>query len=349
VPPRPAGPGRPEDVTPARPTRPAPVTVPVRLPPGAAPVVVKTLQARRRLADRAAGLRRSVGFPWTAPTWPGPVPRPPVEHSLGSEFDTDWARTPAARAARAVILDGVVRPAVGVLASPTITGTDRLEGLDGPVIFSANHASHLDTPLLLTSLPDRFRHKTVVAAGADYFFDRRAKAVASALVISAIPIDRTSVSRRSLQRATDLLEDGWNLVIFPEGGRTPDGWGREFRAGAAFLAVRLGVPIVPVHLEGTRRVLRKGGGRVRRSSTTVTFGRPIRPADAGGDARALAASVERAVAVLADEQASDWWVARRRAADGTTPPLRGPDAGSWRRSWALGEGRRRATGPRWPD
>ena len=45
------------------------------------------------------------------------------------------------------------------------------------MIFAANHASHVDTPLLLSVLPDRWRHRTVVAAGADYFFDKRWKAV----------------------------------------------------------------------------------------------------------------------------------------------------------------------------
>ncbi|HTC85460.1 MAG TPA: hypothetical protein VK656_02085, partial [Candidatus Acidoferrum sp.] len=125
-------------------------------------------------------------------------------------------------------------------------------------------------------------------------------------------------------------------------------WAREFRAGAAFLARRCDVPIVPVHLEGTRRILRKGEGAkgIRRSTTTVTFGRPITAS--GHDNRALAARIELDVAVLADEQATDWWSARKRAAAGTTPPLSGPAGGAWRRAWALGEGRRRPTGIRWP-
>ena len=324
------------------------VRVSVPIPVSAAPVVTKALQARSRAASRISSARRSVGFPWTAPTWPDTVARPPVERSLGSDFETDWARTPAARVARALVLDGVVKPAVSAIASPVITGLDRLQGLDGPVIFVANHASHLDTPLLLTSLPDRFRHRTVVAAAADYFFDRRIKAIGSALALGAIPIDRTSVSRRSLDRATDLLEDGWNLVIFPEGGRTPDGWAQPFRAGAAFLATRVGVPVVPIHIEGSRRVIRKGGGGLRRATTHVSFGAPLRPSGPRSDTRALSAEIERVVSVLADEQATDWWTARRRAAAGTTPSLHGPSGSAWRRSWDLGEGKRSSSGPRWP-
>jgi 1-acyl-sn-glycerol-3-phosphate acyltransferase len=287
-------------------------------------------------------------FPYRAPTWPGTLERPPARSRLGAQFDTAWARSPAARVSRAVILDGLIRPAVQLLADPQVHGQDRIATLEGPAIFVANHASHLDTPLLLASLPYRFRHRTVVAAAADYFFDTTVKAHLNALSIAAFPVDRTTVSRRSLELATSLLEDGWNLIIFPEGGRTPDGWAREFRGGAAFLARRCHAPVVPVHLEGTRRILRKGRGvaGVRRSTAHVTFGRPLRPEDL--DTKALTAAIEDAVAVLADEQATDWWTARRRAATRATPPLGGPEASPWRRAWALEEGKRRTNGVRWP-
>ncbi len=291
--------------------------------------------------------RRSPGFPWTAPTWPGGVELAPVEHTLGPDYDAEWARSPAARVARAFLLDAVLKPAVAFMASPTIRGLDRLDGFEGPLIFSANHASHLDTPLLLTALPARFRYKTAVAGAADYFFDRRTKATISALALCAVPIDRTSVSRRSLHDLEDLVADGWNLIIFPEGGRTPDGWAQEFKAGGALVATHCGVPMAPVHIEGSRRVWRKGG-RLHRSETAVTFGTPLVPGDSLGDARRLADAVDRAVAVLADEQATDWWSARRRAASGQTPSLRGPDASAWRRSWTLHEDERRPVGTRWP-
>src|ERR1700736_1986199 len=138
----------------------------------------------------ASSLRRIVplrgAFPWIAPTWPGTVARPPAPRKLGADYDTQWARTPSARVARAAILAAVIRPGVAVLASPEITGLDRLVGLEPPVIFAANHASHLDTGVLLSCLPTRFRYRTVVAAAADYFFDKPAKAAASALAISAI-------------------------------------------------------------------------------------------------------------------------------------------------------------------
>jgi len=263
-------------------------------------------------------------------------------------YDTSWARRYPVRLVRAAVLDGVTRPLVHAIASPTIDGLDRLEALTHPAIFAANHASHIDTPLLLTALPERIRHRSAIAAAADTFFDKEWKAALSAFSIGAIPIERIRVSPQSTRLGAELIRDGWNLVIFPEGGRSVDGWGRAHRAGAAYLAQRTGAPVVPVHLEGTRRIQKKGTKGIRPSSTRVSFGRPLLP-DAGEDTRAFAARIERAIAVLADEEANGFWQARRRASAGTTPTLVGPAAPAWRRNWALGEGKRRTTDVRrWP-
>jgi 1-acyl-sn-glycerol-3-phosphate acyltransferase len=288
-------------------------------------------------------------FPFAAPTWPTTIERPRPPARTGTAFETNWARRYPTRLARTIVLDTIGRSLVSALASPKIVGTDRLADLQMPVIFAANHASHVDTPLLLTSLPERFRHRTAVGAGADHFFDKRWKGFLWSFAINAIPIERTRVSPQSTRLAQEVLDDGWNLLIFPEGGRSPHGWAQHHRAGGAYLAIRTGVPIVPVHLEGTRRILRKGTGKITPSTTTVTFGKPIF-SDASDDPRELAVRVEGEVAVLADEQASDWWSARRRAASGETPSLAGPAAAEWRRFWSLGEGRRpsRPRQPRWP-
>src|SRR6202022_3940591 len=177
------------------------------------------------------------------------------------------ARRYPARLARAVVTDNLTRPLAKVIASPTVNGRDRIGHLREPVIFAANHASHVNTPLLLAVLPDRWRHRTVVAAGADYFFQKRWTAALFALLINAIPIERLRVNRRSANLAARLLDEGWSLLIYPEGGRTPDGWGQAHRAGAAWLAVRTGRPLVPVHVEGTRRILPRSGGGLRPGTT----------------------------------------------------------------------------------
>lgn len=291
-------------------------------------------EVRRQVSSRTIFPRRLRAFPFTKPAWPGTVPYEPEPSDLGADYDTAWARRSGARAARTAINFAILRPLVSIMAKPDVDGLDRIAHLDGPVIFTPNHHSHVDTMLMLTSIPESLRKKTVVAAGADYFFDTRVKAAAAALVLGAIPIERRKVSRNSAYLAQALLDDGWSVVIFPEGGRSPDGWGQDWKPGAAFLALRAGVPVVPVHLEGTDRVYPKGAKIPKRDATTVTFGHPIEPL-AGDDARRFGLRIERAVTELADESRTDWWSARQRAATGDTPALTGP-AGvrGWRRSWA---------------
>ena len=111
--------------------------------------------------------------------------------------------------------------------------------------------------------------------------------------------------------------------------------------------MRGGYPIVPIHIAGTDRVLPKGARRPSRGPIDVTFGSPLWPQE-GESSHRLSDRIEDAVATLADERSTDWWTARRRAAAGRTPVLTGPDAGAWRRSWALERGRRAGRAPSWP-
>ena len=305
---------------------------------------VPAVTARARQAVRTA-----LPFPLLPAPIPAGVEPPPRKRTVGADYDTDWARTYPARFARVVLVEGLVRPTLGALASPTVKGLDRLTDLEGPVVFAANHHSHVDTPLLLTTIPEPWRHRLVIGAAADYFFGNRVTAPLSALVIGAIPIERQKVSRRSAQQAVELIGEGWSFLIFPEGGRSPDGWGQPFRGGAAYLASRADVPVVPVHIEGTGRVLRKGRNLPRRSPTTVTFGAPLHVAE-GEDSRRFAARLEAVVAALADGATSDWWSARRRAHAADTPALQGPEIAAWRRTWALGDRRpRKRRSPSWPE
>jgi 1-acyl-sn-glycerol-3-phosphate acyltransferase len=275
---------------------------------------------------------RYSAFPFAAPTKPRKADVLPEINDLGIDYDTGWAREPTARVARRAMQETVLKAAVRGLASPTVLGLDRISHINGPVIFAPNHHSHLDIGIILQSIPMRFRDRTLVAAAGDYFFDRKWKAAASALLLNAVPIERKRVSRQSSDQLSELLRDNWNLVIFPEGGRSPDGWGQDFKPGAAFLAIRRGCPVIPIHIEGTDEVLPKGQLVPRRHSCTVTFGAPL-VAGPDDDARSFNPRIEEAVATLADEHRSDWWTSRRNAALSQTPSLAGPDTTSWRREW----------------
>ena len=181
-----------------------------------------------------------------------------------------------------MIAEGPLRLGVRGLAAPEIHGRDRLADLahledPPPLIFTPNHHSHLDTMLMVRSVPLPWRRKLVVAAAADYFFDKRWKATLAALSLNAIPIDRESTGRRSASMIRELIDDGWSLVIYPEGGRSPDGWGQEFKGGAAYLSSRTGAPVVPVFIDGTGSIFGKGMKRPKPGRTRVVFGSPAAP------------------------------------------------------------------------
>ena len=313
-----------------------------------------------RLVARATRPIRRAGFPITAPTRPIGVEVPDELPALGADYDTEWARSPVARAVRAGLIAGPLRLAVRLVADPEILGHDRLTDLmtleePPPVIFAPNHHSHLDTGLMIRAVPACWRHDLVVAAAADYFFDTRPKAVLSALSLNALPIDREITGRRSADRIRELIAEGNSLVIYPEGGRSPDGWGQHFKGGAAYLSTRTGAPIIPVFIDGTGSIFGKGMKRPRPGHTRVIFGAPLWPTD-GESTRRFNARIEAAVAALADESVNDYWTARQRHHRGQTPSLTGPEVQGWRRQWALTTHRRRGVaGQRrrriraWPD
>jgi 1-acyl-sn-glycerol-3-phosphate acyltransferase len=326
--------------------------------------------ARRRIrrAQRAAGrvenaVRRlarplqATGFPYRAPSVPRGVEVPDDRTPLGADYDTDWARRPVPKAIRAVLVEGPLRLAVRQIASPEILGVDRLADLldtgsydtagesshtaeTQPVIFAPNHHSHIDTGLMIRAVPGAWRHKLIVAAAADYFFDARWKAAISALALNAIPIDRDATGRRSADLIRDLVDQGHSLVIYPEGGRSPDGWGQSFKGGAAYVSARCGVPVIPVFIDGTGVIFGKGAKRLKPGRTRVIFGAPLWPED-GENTRRFNARIEAAVTLLGDESLTDYWSARQRAAQKANPSLSGPEVTGWRRHWALTEHRRR--------
>lgn len=310
----------------------------------------------RPIARRSSRL----GFPYLPPTVPRTVEVPATSSGLGADYDTDWARRPLAVAVRKALVNGPVRLVVKGIASPQVDGADRLQDLarmkDPPaVIFAPNHHSHLDTAVMAMAVPNPWRSKLVVAAAADYFFDKRWKAAMAALSLNAIPIDRELTGRKSADMIRELIEDGWSLVIYPEGGRSPDGWGQEFKGGAAYLSIRTAAPVVPVFIDGTGALFGKGMKRPRRGTSRVVFGHPLVSLE-NENTRRFSQRVEHAVTALGDESTTDYWSARQRAARNENPKLSGPEYTGWRRQWALSEKRtlgdvgvRRRQRRRWPD
>ena len=127
-----------------------------------------------------------------------------------------------------------------------------------------------------------------MAAAADYFYKNRLVAAAVSLVFNTVPIERRGggMGKNGSGHLDKLLDQGWNLLLFPEGTRTRDGGPGRVRRGAAVLAAAHNLSIVPIRVTGTRAAMPPGRlwpkrlhGKVfsRRHRIDVSFGEPIPP------------------------------------------------------------------------
>jgi len=142
----------------------------------------------------------------------------------------------------------------------------------GGVILAANHQSFLD-PVLVTAPLDRM---ACFMARRTLFRSRFFGGLIRAL--NAFELDQARPDRAALREGARRLEEGWCLVVFPEGTRTPDGEIGRLHPGVIALAQRAGVPIVPVSIEGAFAAWPRGG-RLRPHPIAVFYGRPIAPAE----------------------------------------------------------------------
>ena len=170
----------------------------------------------------------------------------------------------------------------------------------GPAIFAANHASHLDAPILFAALPTPRVADLHSLAARDVFLVRRHRAAAAYLTSNAVPLDRRGAPREGMTLAEAALRAGRSVVIFPEGLRKSDAVIGPFKSGVGQLALRTGAPVIPAFIEGARRCLPKGSHLPIPGPIRVTFGPPLRfPPET--DRREVARVVEAAVRRLADD------------------------------------------------
>jgi 1-acyl-sn-glycerol-3-phosphate acyltransferase len=264
------------------------------------------------IVDDVQRVRRA--WHWDSPrprTWPerGAVVPAPAS-------DLGWARQEPVRSIRYLIQHGLLLPFTEVMAHPKVEGREWVRELERPVIFAANHSSHADTSLILHALTDRARDRTVVAAAADYWFKRPMLGNIVSLFLNTFPFSRTGGAQAQLHSSSVLLKSGWNLVLFPEGSRSPDGRIQEFKPGVGHLANETGTPVVPVHIRGAHRIMPKGQKLPLPAPARMRIGKPMTPHLKEGS-REFTARVETAVRQLSEEprqpELQGTWIERWRA------------------------------------
>jgi len=204
-----------------------------------------------------------------------------------------------------------ILPLARVFAHAQVEGREHLRGIRGPVIFAANHQSHFDVPVILSSLPGGLRARVAPAMAKEFFkahffpagFSFRERLgnslnyYLSAFFFNTFPLpQREAGARQTLQYIGELAGRGWSILIFPEGMRSRSGEIKPFRGGIGMIGARLDVPVIPVRLDGVDRILPTGSSFARMARVRVAFGAPITLR--GEDYAALAKQVEDAVRAL---------------------------------------------------
>ncbi|NJP10425.1 MAG: 1-acyl-sn-glycerol-3-phosphate acyltransferase [Leptolyngbyaceae cyanobacterium RU_5_1] len=164
----------------------------------------------------------------------------------------------------------VVSPVLHGYLRGRIYGRDRVPR-QGPLIVVSNHASDADPPILSNCV----ERPVAYMAKEELFQVPVLKQVIT--LYGAYPVKRGSADRSAIRAAIAALEQGWAVGIFITGTRTPDGRVIDPKLGAAMIAAKTQVPLLPVSLWGTDKIFQKGSAIPRSVPVTVRIGEPIAP------------------------------------------------------------------------
>ena len=188
-----------------------------------------------------------------------------------------WPRRRPATWIRRFLLTFVVFPGLRLGYTVEVRGRENFKNLNEPVLIISNHNMHLDGSMLLRSMPHGFRQRVAIAAAASDIFGNRLRGFSASLLGNAFPFAKEgSGVRESLEAVAKMLDQGWNVLIFPEGKLTVMGPMQPFKSGTGLLAVETGVPVLPMRIDVLRpgfyegRWLPHPHGRVR-----VSIGKPV--------------------------------------------------------------------------
>ena len=184
-----------------------------------------------------------------------------------------WGMAFWCRALRGLLQRGIVFPAMTMAYKMRVTGVDNLD-LQGPALVAANHTLHLDNGIILRSLPTRFRQRLAIAAS-DHMWRSPIRSLAIPLLGNGFPFSKEGNVRKSLDNVGRIIDNGWSVLIYPEGELTIAGPMKPFLAGTGLICVGGRVPVIPLKL----KVIRTGFPRyfplLSRGEVEIRFGEPL--------------------------------------------------------------------------
>jgi long-chain acyl-CoA synthetase len=234
----------------------------------------------------------------------GGEPRPRVEYHY-PRWVLRWPVTGVRWLAHYLLL----RPAMILLGWPRIQGRENLRGCNGPLLVVCNHIAGVDVGFVQTALPARLRRRIATATGGEAlealrtpapgrgWFGRiydRTQWVLGVSLLNLFPLPREAGFRQSFAYAGAAVDQGYSVLVFPEGRHTVDGNINPFRAGIGLLANNLGIPVLPMRIVGLFELKQAGKKTAPPGTIQVRIGKPINFA-AGSDAGEIARKLQRAV------------------------------------------------------
>jgi 1-acyl-sn-glycerol-3-phosphate acyltransferase len=221
------------------------------------------------------------------------------------------------------VTKAVAGPVLHMIWRPTVSGTENVPASGGAIIAS-NHVSIMDSLFL----PLMVRRPVTFAAKAEYFQGTRLIDRATAAYLRRtrmLSVDRVGAraGQEMLLAALRLLKAGDLFGIYPEGTRSPDGRLYRGRTGVGWLALASGLPVVPVAMVGTDRVLPPGSTRPHLGRVEVRIGKPLTFAERFGEGergsrpakarRAVTDEVMRAIQALSGQEYAPMYASDRKA------------------------------------
>lgn len=187
-----------------------------------------------------------------------------------------WALRRPAVTMRRILQYGLLFPLYRLVARPLgVSFLSPLPEQNTPVVFIANHCSHIDTLSIIRAMPPKNRARLSIAAASDYFYANRFVGALASLLLNTFPFSREGAIRASLEYCGDVVDQGWSVLIYPEGTRSTTGKLLPFRRGIGLLTAGLRVPVVPVAVHGGYEILPKGKSRPRPGPVEIVFGEPM--------------------------------------------------------------------------
>lgn len=201
-----------------------------------------------------------------------------------------WAQRFPFPLIRRIMLYLVVLPLVRLMCPLRVRGRELLREARGPLLFVSNHVTMTDHALILAALPAKFRHRLAIAMEGERlrgwlhppegtgWFRRLRYRVQYALVVTffnVFPLPQKSSFRRSFAFAGEMMDRGLNILVFPEGRSTTDGLLGPFKIGTGLLAINLGVPVVPIRIDGLFALKQRRQSFASPGQVSVRIGAPI--------------------------------------------------------------------------